>query len=44
MRTPPHTHASEREQALRWLIQNRRQGLSIEQVIRLLSTVLPRDL
>ncbi len=44
MRPPPHTRASEREQALRWLIQNRRQDLSIEQVIRLLATVLPRDL
>ncbi|WP_254706806.1 hypothetical protein [Ralstonia pseudosolanacearum] len=44
MRTPPHTHASEREQALHWLIQNRRPDVSIEQAIRLLTTVLPRDL
>ncbi|MDO3524884.1 hypothetical protein [Ralstonia pseudosolanacearum] len=39
----PHTHASERERALRWLIQNRRPDLSIEHAIRLLSMVLPRD-
>ncbi|AZU56693.1 hypothetical protein ACI2VH_16725 [Ralstonia nicotianae] len=45
MRNPnlPHTHASEREQAVRWLIQNRRPDLSIEQAIRVLSMVLPRD-
>ncbi|MGA4335680.1 hypothetical protein ACI2TO_08300 [Ralstonia nicotianae] len=39
----PHTHASERERALRWLIQNRRPDLSIEQAIRLLSMMLSRD-
>ncbi|MHA6820095.1 hypothetical protein ACQUKI_00870 [Ralstonia pseudosolanacearum] len=44
MHTPPHNRASEREQALRWLIQNRRPDVSIEQAIRLLTTVLPRDL
>ncbi|MCK4130463.1 hypothetical protein [Ralstonia pseudosolanacearum] len=40
---PPHTHPSERERALRWLIQNRRPDLSVEQAIRLLTAVLPRD-
>ncbi|MHA6846360.1 hypothetical protein [Ralstonia syzygii] len=45
MRNPnlPHTHASERERALRWLIQNRRPDLSVEQAIRMLNMVLPRD-
>ena len=40
MKTP----ASEREQALRWLIANRRPDVSIEQTVRLMCTVLPRDL
>lgn len=39
----PRPPESEREQALRWLIQNRRSDISIEQAIRLLITVLPRD-
>ena len=36
--------AAEREQALRWLIANRRPDVSIEQVVRLMCAVLPRDL
>ena len=40
MKTP----ATEREQALRWLIANRRPDVSIEQAVRLMCTVLPRDL
>lgn len=39
-----NTHATEREQALRWLMANRRPDVAIEQVVRLMSTVLPRDL
>ncbi len=39
----PRTPESEREQALRWLIQNRRPDVSIEQAIRVLTTALPRD-
>ena len=38
------TLAAEREQALRWLIANRRPDVSIEQSVRLMCTVLPRDL
>ncbi|MEF8729490.1 MAG: hypothetical protein V5B34_14960 [Accumulibacter sp.] len=34
----------EREQALRWLLANRRPEIPIEQAVRLLCTVLPRDL
>lgn len=40
MKTP----ATEREQALRWLIANRRQDVSIEQAVRVLCAALPRDL
>lgn len=36
--------AIEREQALRWLIANRRPDVSIEQAVRVMCTVLPRDL
>ena len=36
--------ATEREQALRGLIANRRPDVSIEQAVRLMCTVLPRDL
>lgn len=39
-----NTPAAEREQALRWLIANRRQDVSIEQTVRLMCSVLPRDL
>ena len=39
-----NTPAAEREQALRWLIANRRQDVSIEQTVRLMCAVLPRDL
>lgn len=39
----PLTPESQREQALRWLIQNRRPDVSIEQAIRVLTTALPRD-
>ncbi len=38
------TLAAEREQALRWLIANRRPDVSIEQAVRLMCAVLPRDL
>lgn len=38
------TPAQEREQALRWLIAHRRLDVSLEQTVRLLCTVLPRDL
>jgi len=34
---------TEREQALRWVIAHRRPNLSIEQAVRLLCDVLPRD-
>jgi len=40
MRTP----ATEREQALRWLIANRRPDVSTEQAVRVMCTALPRDL
>ena len=40
MRTP----ATEREQALRWLIANRRPDVSVEQAVRVMCTALPRDL
>jgi hypothetical protein len=39
-----NTSAAEREQALRWLITNRRPDVSIEQTVRLMSALLPRDL
>lgn len=39
-----NTPAAEREQALRWLIANRRPDVSIEQAVRLMCAVLPRDL
>jgi len=40
MKTP----ANEREQALRWLIANRRPDISIEQAVRVMCMALPRDL
>ena len=40
MKTP----ATEREQALRWLIANRRPDISIEQAVRVMCAALPRDL
>jgi hypothetical protein len=40
MKTP----ANEREQALRWLIANRRPDISIEQAVRVMCMTLPRDL
>ena len=40
MKTP----ATEREQALRWLIANRRPDVSIEQAVRVMCIALPRDL
>ena len=36
--------ATEREQALRWLIANRRPDVSIEQAVRVMCMALPRDL
>lgn len=39
-----NTPASERERALRWLIANRRQDVSIEQAIRVMCAALPRDI
>jgi hypothetical protein len=39
-----NTPAAEREQALRWLIAHRRPDVSIEQTVRLMCAVLPRDL
>nr|DAJ92822.1 MAG TPA: hypothetical protein [Caudoviricetes sp.] len=36
--------AAEREQALRWLIANRRPDVSLEQAVRVMSIALPRDL
>jgi hypothetical protein len=36
--------ATEREQALRWLMANRRQDVSTEQAVRVMCAVLPRDL
>lgn len=38
------THAAEWEQALRWLIANRRPDVSIEQAVRVMCAALPRDL
>ena len=38
------TPAIEREQALRWLIANRRTDVSIEQAVRVMCLALPRDL
>lgn len=38
------TTVTEREQALRWLLANRRPDVSIDQTMRLMCTVLPRDL
>ena len=38
------TLATEREQALRWLIANRRPDASIEQAVRVMCMALPRDL
>ena len=38
------TPATEREQALRWLIANRRPDISIEQAVRVMCAALPRDL
>ncbi len=35
---------TEREQALRWLIANRRPDVSIEQAVRVMCAALPRDL
>lgn len=40
MRAP----ATEREQALRWLIANRRPDVTIEQAVRVMCHALPRDL
>lgn len=40
MKTP----AAEREQALRWLIANRRPDVTIEQAVRVMCHALPRDL
>lgn len=40
MKTP----SAEREQALRWLIANRRPDISIEQAVRVMCAALPRDL
>jgi hypothetical protein len=36
--------AAEREQALRWLIANRRPDVSIEQAVRVMCAAPPRDL
>lgn len=42
---PRHTTpATEREQALRWLLANRRPDIPIDQTVRLMCTVLPHDL
>ncbi|ROH85721.1 hypothetical protein ED236_08215 [Pseudomethylobacillus aquaticus] len=38
------TSATEREQALRWQIANRRPEVSIEQAVRVMCMALPRDL
>lgn len=38
------TPATEREQALRWLIANRRPDVSLEQAVRVMSIALPHDL
>lgn len=39
-----NTPASEREQALRWLIASRRPEVSLDQAIRVMCAALPRDL
>ena len=39
-----NTPAAEREQALRWLIANRRPDVSIEQAVRVMCLARPRDL
>ena len=39
-----NTPAAEREQALRWLIANRRPDVSIEQAVRVMCLALPRGL
>ena len=36
--------ATEREQALRWLIANRRPDITAEQAIRIMRAALPRDI
>ena len=38
------TLAAEREQALRWLIANRRPDVSVDQAVRVMCAALPRDL
>jgi hypothetical protein len=38
------TSSTEPEQALRWLIANRRPDISIEQAVRVMCAALPRDL
>lgn len=37
-------HPHEREQALRWLIRNRRADVSVEQAVRVMLLALPRDM
>ncbi len=39
-----NAHTTGREQALRWLIANRRPDVSIEQAVRVMCVALPRDL
>jgi hypothetical protein len=34
---------TDREQALRWLIDNRRPDIPVEQALRILRAALPRD-
>ena len=36
--------ATEREQALRWLIANRHPDVTVEQAVRVMCAALPRDL
>ena len=38
------TQITEQEQALRWLLANRRPDVSIEQALRVMCMALPRDL
>lgn len=38
-----NTPATDREQALRWLIAHRRADITVEQAIRILRAALPRD-
>jgi hypothetical protein len=38
-----HTKVTDREQALRWLIANRRPDITTEQAIRIMRAALPRD-